>query len=111
MQDNEEGSGNETGGGKITEGDPKGEDKNAWLLHAVPELPGPGVQVGSGWAWGSYRRGFSKRVAVLTRLSCVSRFLVAVKGLTARSDGERSRGASRLQVWSGQYFTVMLFDN
>ena len=46
MQDNEEGSGNETGGGKITEGDPKGEDKNAWLLHAVPELPGPGVRVG-----------------------------------------------------------------
>ena len=31
-------------------------------------VPGSGVQVGLGWARGSYRRGFSKRVAALTRL-------------------------------------------
>ena len=79
------------------------------VLRAMPELPGPRVQVRSGWAQGLYGHGFSEQVTVLTRLSCLG--FSCGEGLSARSDSERSRGAGRLQVCSGQYFTAMLVDN
>ena len=60
------------------------------LLRAVPELPGPRVQVRSAQARGSYRRGFSEWVAVATDSSFVSGFLVAVKGSPR---GAMARGA------------------
>ena len=69
--------------------------------------PGPGF--GSGRARSSDRCGFSERVAVPTCLLCPG--FSRSEGLAARSDGERSRGARRLRVRSGQYFMAMLFNN
>ena len=85
------------------------ESDGAWECCYMPcrSYPGPGY--GSGQAQGSDGRGFSKRVTAPTRLSCPG--LSPGGGLIARSDGERSRGARRLRVQSGQYFTAMLFDN
>ena len=68
-----------------------------------------GLGFGSGRAWGLDGCGFSEWVAALTRLSCLGFSFSG--GLIMRSDGKRSRGARRLRVQSGQYFTAMLFNN
>ena len=60
------------------------------LLRAVPELTGPGVQVG--WVQSSDGRGFSERVAVPTCLSCPG----FSRGQRGRRE-ERRRGERRVK--------------
>ena len=90
---------------KVKVGAPSGLDGICYV--PCQSYLGPGF--GSGQGRGSDGHGFSEWVAALTCLSCPG--FSCGGGLVARSDGERSRGARRLRVQSGQYFTAMLFDN
>ena len=79
-------------------------------------------RAGVTWAWssgrvGSGQVGLGVRTDVASASGSLRRLVFRVRvfsrgeGLAVRSNSERSRGARRLQVQSGQYFTAMLFDN